>query len=183
MGAFDMAALTKAHGNALRMEGIIIVILGLLAILLPRVVTLGIGMLLGLILLVAGFLKFVRAMKFRGMSGFGVSLVGALLLEVAGLLLLVNPWEGAAVLTLILVFLFLFEGVGELGFAFQYRSLSARSWIVASGVASLVIALLLLFSWPHSAAWAIGLLVGINLLFTGAWLLAVSSMLRRTVSV
>ena len=174
-----MADFTKTHGKALRMEGVFVVILGILAILLPTVATLGIGLLLGIVLLVAGALKLHRALRFRGLPGFGLSLAGALLLAAVGIALLVYPWEGVAVLTLILVVLFLLEGIGEVGFALQCRDLPVWGWILASGVASLVIALLLLFHWPSSATWAIGLLVGINLLFTGAWLLAMGSALRR----
>lgn len=174
-----MTDFTKKHGNALRMEGVVIVILGFLAILLPTVATLGIGLLLGFVLLIAGALKLQRALLFRGLPGFGLSLAGALLVTAAGIALLVHPLEGVAVLTLILVVLFLLEGVGEIGYALQCRDLPMWGWILASGVASLVIALLLLFHWPSSATWAIGLLVGINLLFTGTWLLTMSSALKR----
>ena len=174
-----MTDFTRKHGNALRMEGVVIVILGILAILLPTVATLGIGLLLGFVLLIAGALKLQRALLFRGLPGFGLSLASALLVTAAGIALLAHPLEGVAVLTLILVVLFLLEGVGEIGYALQCRDLPMWGWILASGVASLVIALLLLFHWPSSATWAIGLLVGINLLFTGTWLLAMSSALKR----
>lgn len=175
-----MAYFTKRHSNPLRIEGVVIVILGVLAILLPTVATLGIGILLGMVLLIAGAFKLQRALQFRGLPGFGLSLAGALLLTAAGIALLIYPWEGVAVLTLVLVVLFLLEGIGEIAFALQCRDLSAWGWIMASGVASLIIALLLLLHWPSSATWAIGLLVGINLLFTGAWLLAMGSALKRT---
>lgn len=177
-----MADLTKRHSKALRIEGVVIVILGVVAILLPTVATLGIGLLLGIVFLIAGALKLQRALHFRGLPGFGLSLAGALLLTVAGIALLVYPWKGVAVLTLVLAVLFLLEGLGEIGFGLQFRDLPAWGWIMVSGVASLVIAFLLLFQWPSSATWAIGLLVGINLLFTGAWLLAMGSALRRSAS-
>ncbi len=174
-----MADFTLKHSRALRIEGVIIVILGILAIFLPQVATLGAGILLGVVLLLAGIFKLRRALQFRGLPGFVLSLAGALLLTMAGIALIVYPWEGVVVLTFILVVLFLLEGFGEIGFALQCRDLPVWGWILASGVASLVIALLLLFHWPSSAIWAIGLLVGINLLFTGAWLLAMGSSLKH----
>jgi uncharacterized membrane protein HdeD (DUF308 family) len=170
---------TEKHRKALRLEGVVILLLGILAILLPSVATLGIGLLIGVILLLAGLLKLKRVFLFRGFPGSGLSLIGALLLTAGGIALLVYPWEGLAVLTLILVVLFLFEAVGEMTYALQCSHLPAWGWIMASGVASLIIALLLLFHWPASAAWAVGLLVGINLLFTGTWLLVMSSTLKR----
>ena len=174
-----MMELTQKHGKALQAEGAIILVLGLLAILLPSIATFGIGLLIGAVLLLAGLLKLKRAFVFRGLPGYGLSILGALLLTACGLALLVYPWEGLAVLTLILVVLFLFEAIGEMTYAFQCSHIPAWGWIMASGVASLIIALLLLFHWPASAAWAIGLLVGINLLFTGTWLLIMSSALKR----
>lgn len=176
-----MTEFTAKHGNALRFEGILVLILGVLAILLPTVATLGIGLLMGIVLIVAGILKLLRAVKLRGLPGSGLSLGGALLMTAAGVALMVYPWESVAVLTLILVVLFLLEGIDEIVYALQCRELRVWGWILASGIASLVIALLLLLHWPSSAAWAIGLLVGINLIFTGAWLLAMSSGLKRVV--
>ncbi len=170
-----MTDLTKKHGNVLRIEGIIVMILGILAILLPTVATLGISLLIGVVLLAAGILKLLRTFQLRGLPGFGLSLAGAVLVTVAGIALLVYPWEGVAVLTLILGALFFVEGIGEIAYAMLCRDLPAWRWILVSGIASMVIALLLLLHWPSSAAWAIGLLVGLNLLFTGAWLLAMST--------
>jgi len=174
-----MMELTEKQGKALQAEGGVILLLGILAILLPRVVTLSIGLLIGAVLLLAGLFKLKRAFLFRGLPGSGLAMTGALLLLAGGIALLVYPWEGLAVLTLILVALFFFEAIGEMTYAFQCSHLPAWGWVMASGIASLIIALLLLFRWPSSAAWAIGLLVGINLLFTGTWLLALGSALKR----
>lgn len=174
-----MNEFTDKHQSVLRNEGILITVLGLLAILLPGVFTLGIGILLGAVFLVAGALKLYRALRFRDLPGFGWSLTGALLLTAVGISFLIYPWDSIAVLTLILVALFLMEGIGEIGYALQNRDVPIWGLAALSGVASLIIALLLFFHWPSSAAWAIGLLVGINLLFTGTWLLAMSSALKR----
>ena len=173
-----MTSYTRKHSHALRIEGIAVVLLGVLAILLPTIATLGIGLLVGGLLFVAGVFNLQRAWQFRGFPGFGWSMAGAVLLALAGLFFLLNPGGGAALLTVILVVLFLFEGVVEIAFALQHRWLRIWGWIMASGIASLAIALLLLAHWPSSAAWAIGLLVGINLLFTGIWLLAMSSAVK-----
>ena len=173
-----MKPIRNAHRCGLVTEGIAMIVLGLAAMLLPVFATLGITLLIGVILLVAGFLKVVRSVQFRAWPGFRWSLVGGLLLAAGGLFFLAYPEKSAGLLTIILAVLFLLEGLWEVAFAMQFREVGVWKWILASGIASLVIALLLLLSWPSSAAWAIGLLVGINLLFTGVWLLLVCSASR-----
>lgn len=93
-----------------------------------------------------------------------------------GFMLLARPLTGAFSLTVVLVAFFLIEGVASIMFAFEHkRELSGRwGWMLTSGVIDLVLALFIFAGLPSTAAWAIGLLVGINLLFGGAALIAMA---------
>lgn len=175
----NLTEYTDRHRRVLEAEGILVVLLGLLAIVLPRFVTLGIGIILGAILLAAGILKLNRTFHFRGLPGFTWSLAGALLLMAGGLFFLFYPLEGMAAITIVLVALFLLDGIGEIAIALSHRETAVWIFILTSGIISLALAVLLLAHWPSSAAWAVGLLLGINLLFSGTWLLALSSALRQ----
>jgi uncharacterized membrane protein HdeD (DUF308 family) len=170
---------TTIHARSLKREGIAVAVLGLLAILLPRFFAFGISLLIGVILILAGGFKFQRSLSFRGWPGFGWLVGESILLTLAGVAFLLSPRTGIAVLSLILAVLFIVEGLAEIALSIQFRPLPAWPVVLVSGLASLAIAALLIASWPNRTAWLIGLLVGINFLFTGAWLLSLSSAVRR----
>lgn len=170
-----MKPFKKSHRHGLMIEGLVMIALGIAAIFLPVFATWGITLLIGAILFIAGLMKIIRSMQFREWPGFGWSMAGGLLLAGAGLFFLGYPETSAALLTVVLALLFLFEGFWEISFSLQFREHGVWKWVLASGILSLAIALLLLFRWPSSAAWAIGLLAGINLVFTGTWLLMLGS--------
>jgi len=165
-----MATYLKQHSRILKIEGGLLVALGLLAIVVPRMFTFGIELLIGIVLLVTGLLSAVRAIRLQGLPGTGMALMYGILAALVGILLLANPLSGAITLTLLLGLLFLVQGASETATALQHREWPSWVWILLSGIASLVIGLVLLLGLPGTAAWAVGLLVGINLLFTGSWL-------------
>lgn len=165
----------KQHSPALKTEGILMLVLGFLGILLPQLFTLGIELLIGVLLLVGGILAVIRGFRLRGVPGTALSIAVGVLSILVGIALLAFPMTGAITLTLMVGLLFLIQGAAEVAAALQHREWTAWGWMMASGVASLVIALLLIFGLPGTATWAIGLLVGINLIFTGSWLLMLGS--------
>ena len=113
----------------------------------------------------------VRGIRMKGLPGSGIAMVFGLMTALVGLMFLAFPVEGAISLTIILAILFFFQGAMEIGAAMLFRGMSSWGWMLVSGLASLVLAILLLLNLPATAPWAIGLLVGINLLFTGISLL------------
>lgn len=170
----------RRHGTVFMAEGVAVIVLGLAAIVVPTLFTMGIELLIGALLLVGGILTLLRGWRLRELPGFGIAMVTGTITALVGLVLLAFPVEGLLTLTLLLAVFFFLEGVSEIVFAFrQHRGWAPRGWIVLSGAASIVIAVLLLIKWPSSAAWAIGLLVGVSLLFTGWWLLLFGLAIRR----
>ncbi|MDX1680221.1 MAG: DUF308 domain-containing protein [Akkermansiaceae bacterium] len=163
------------RGSVLKTEGIILILLGAAAILLPNAFTLAIELLVGAILLVGGLVTMIRGFQLSGISGSAAAVILGLLSAIAGLLFLFNPAGGMISLTIVLAVLFLLQGFAEIAAGSSNAQGSAKGWLLISGIAGVVVALLLLFGLPSTAAWAVGLLVGIKLLFSGISLLTLGS--------
>ena len=101
---------------------------------------------------------------------------------VVGGLLLSRPVSGALSLTIVVVVFFVIEGVASIMFALEHkRELSGRwGWMLMSGIIDLVLATLVFAGLPSTAAWAIGLLVGINMVFGGSALIAMALHARNS---
>jgi uncharacterized membrane protein HdeD (DUF308 family) len=154
------------HWTLLLVEGIVLVILGLAALVIPR--SLAVDMLFGWLFLISGITGLISTLWVRRAPGFGWSLVSAILGIVAGMLLLLSP-KGVLSFTLILIVFFVIEGVASVMLALDHkRQLTGQwGWMLVSGIVDLVLAVIILLGLPGSAEWALGLLVGVNLIFGG----------------
>lgn len=166
---------TQHHRKHYVLEGIILIILGLLAISLPVFTTFSLTILIGSILLIGGVIQLYRT--FRGIKSpsFWFSLINCLLAILIGVLLLVYPLHGMMFLTLLLGIYFLIQGITQIAMGVHIKSIS-RHWgfLVVSGIVSILLSLLIWSKWPSISTWFIGLLVGINLLLFGVSLLLFS---------
>jgi len=176
-----MSAAVREHWKAFLIEGILLAILGLAAIIVPPLASLAVTIFLGWMFLISGVAGLALTFWARRMPGFWWSLISAVLAIVAGIILLARPVEGTLTLTIVVGAYFLAEGVTTIMYALeQRRELSARwSWLLVAGIMDLVIAAIIIAGLPESALWAIGLLVGINLLFGGATLIGVALAARN----
>jgi uncharacterized membrane protein HdeD (DUF308 family) len=183
-GSFEQVVrqTVREHWKLFLIEGIVLVVLGLLAILLPPLATLGVTILVGWLFLISGGIGLVTTFMARGAPGFWWSLLSAVVAIAAGLVLLIYPLGGALTLTVLLVAFFIVEGVVSIMYALDHRKeLSGRwGWMLASGIIDLVLAGLIFVGLPSTAAWAIGLLVGINLLFGGSALIGMALYARTS---
>jgi uncharacterized membrane protein HdeD (DUF308 family) len=165
-----------AHWRLFLAEGIILFILGILAIVVPPIATIAVEVLIGWLLLMSGIAGLISTFRTRGAPGFGWSLLSAVIGTVAGIVLLAWPLSGALSLTLILTVFLVLEGVVSILYALEHkRELSGRwGMMLFSGVVDLFLAGIIFAGLPGTAAWAIGLLVGINLVFGGSALIAMA---------
>jgi uncharacterized membrane protein HdeD (DUF308 family) len=175
---------TSALGNSWRfllIEGIILVLLGAAAIVIPPIATLAIELVVGWLFLISGIVGLVMTFVMRHAPGFWWSLFSAILAVAAGVVLLGWPVSGVVSLTLLLIVFFIMEGVATIMYALDHkRELSGRwGFVLASGIVDLVLAAIIFAGLPGTAAWAIGLLVGINMLFGGAALIGLALHARR----
>jgi uncharacterized membrane protein HdeD (DUF308 family) len=185
----DIAGIQRRVAHALHehwvlyfIEGIVLFILGIIAILLPPVATLAVTILIGWLFLISGVMGLVTTFWMRHAPGFWWSLVSGVLGVVLGIWLLVAPVTGAFSLTILLVAFFIIEGVASIMFALDHkRELTGQwGWMLASGIVDLVLAAMIFAGLPSTAAWAIGLLVGINMVFGGSALVAMALHARRS---
>ena len=164
------------HWKMFLIEGILLVVLGALAIVLPQIATLAVAILIGWLFLISGIMGLIATFWMREAPGFWWSLLSAVLGIAAGLVLLAWPVSGVVSLTLVAIVFFIVEGIASIMYALDHRAqLTGRwSWMLISGIIDLILAAMIFAGLPATAAWAIGLLVGINMLFGGASLIAMA---------
>jgi uncharacterized membrane protein HdeD (DUF308 family) len=178
------AALAKSlhdHWRLLLIEGIILVVLGFAAIAVPFVAGLTATIYLGWIFVIGGVAGLVATFRARQAPGFGWALLSAVLALVAGGLLLWNPVQGLVTLTYVLIAFFIIDGIAMIFFAIAHRrELSHRwQWLMVNGFIDLLLAAFILTGLPGAFAWALGLLLGIDLVFGGTALVAMASAARK----
>jgi uncharacterized membrane protein HdeD (DUF308 family) len=177
----EMRAAVHEHWKAFLIEGILLAVLGLAAMIAPLIASLAFTIFLGWMFLISGVAGLAMTFWARQMPGFWWSLISAVLAIGAGLILLTRPAQGVLTLTIVIGAYFLAEGVATIMYALEHRrELSERwSWMLFSGVLDILISAMIITGLPGSADWAIGLLVGINLLFGGASLIGVALAARK----
>jgi uncharacterized membrane protein HdeD (DUF308 family) len=182
IGPGRLAAAVREHSTLFLIEGIVLVVLGLLAIVVPPVASLAATVLFGWILLTSGVIGLISTLRARHAPGFAWSLISALVGIAAGVLLLVRPVLGTLSLTAVLIVFLFVEGVVSILYAIEHRrALSGRwGWMLASGILDVVLGAIVLAGLPGSAFWALGVIIGINMLFGGWSLIAMALHARRS---
>ena len=170
------------HWRAFLIEGIVLVILGLAAIALPPFAGLAVTVVLGWLFLFGGVVGLIATFSQKNAPGFWWSLISAAVAVLAGCILLSNPAGGVATLTYVLIAFFLIDGVIIIVMAFEHRrELTGRwEWMMLGGVMDLILAAIIIAGLPGTLAWALGLLVGIDLVFGGMSLIAMAMHARNT---
>ena len=175
-----LAEAFHAHWKFFLAEGIVMLVLGLLAIAVPEIASLAIAILIGWLFFIGGIFRTMSVLRHRQMPGLFWSLLTAVLAIVLGLVLLLRPIAGVLTLTLALVVFFVVEGVAAILLAIEHRRhVASWGWVLLSGLVDLLLAFLIWDGWPSSASWAIGLLVGINMVFVGVSLIMTALAARK----
>ncbi|GAB5471579.1 MAG: HdeD family acid-resistance protein [Rhodospirillales bacterium] len=179
--AFRQQALTmmKAKAGWMLALGVLLLALGVAAAVLPHIATLVVEVAIAYLLLLAGIATLLKA--FRGSDGrnrFMELLMGVLYIAV-GVLLLMQPAQGVAALTLILAAYFFIDGGLRLVLAFTAAEAPGRVWQVLGALASIALGAIIVAGYPFDSAWILGLLVGINLAFAGIGMIGVSLKLKQ----
>ena len=169
------------HWRAFLIEGIVLTILGLAAIALPPIAGVATTILLGWLFLLGGVTGLIATFGQRNAPGFSWALLSAVIALAAGAVLLWNPAAGLVSLTYVLVAFFLIDGVLIIAMAFEHRrELSGRwEWMMLGGVMDLILAAIIIAGLPGTLAWALGLLVGVDLVFGGVALIAMALSARQ----
>jgi uncharacterized membrane protein HdeD (DUF308 family) len=159
-----MRSNVRMSGNTLMLLGVVLVLLGMLVV--------------AAVLVITGIAQVIQGLRGGGRGGWPAALLGAVV-AVLGILVWLNPAIGSGFLTLLLMLFFVTNGFWKVATALRYRGSRGWGWLLVSGLVSLVFVYLLWKQWPLSGAWAIGVLVGIDLLLTGISMVILAVALRR----
>jgi len=159
--------------------GVFLVVFGLLAVLSPVTTGEAVVKIIALVLLVTGVVRLVQAFRSRGTADTLMSSILGAVVTGLGVLVWLNPEVGSGFLTALLMVFFVAHGAWKISAAIRYRPFSAWMWLLLSGVLSLIFAWFMWRQWPLSGAWAIGILVGLDLLLTGVVTIVLALAVRR----
>jgi len=171
----------EATGMSIGMAAAMIV-LGVLAVVLPFATGIGISIVMGWIIVFSGFAYLAYAFAAKGAGGFVWRTLVGVAYIIGGLYLAFHPGLALASFTLVLAAIFFAEGILELVTFFQFRALSGSGWILCDGIVTLLLAYLIWRPWPVSSTWAIGTIVGVNLIVSGFTRLMYSVAARKIVN-
>jgi uncharacterized membrane protein HdeD (DUF308 family) len=166
-------------GNVLMVTGVFMVVFGLLAVFSPAATGGAVVKIIALLLLVAGVVRLVQAYRSRARTDTLMSAVLGAVFAGLGILVWLNPEVGSGFLTALLMVFFVAHGLWKISSALRYKPLSGWLWLLLSGVLSLIFAWLMWQQWPLSGAWAIGILVGLDLLITGVVTILLALAVKR----
>ena len=160
----------RHHWQLFLAQGVIMLILGVLAVIWPQISTIAVDVYVGWLFLLSGIVGLASMFLAQNVQAFLWMLLTAALSLFVGIVLLWHPVEGAASLTLVLIAFFIVEGVFQIVASLSYRDIfpGQWGWMLASGIVDLILAALIIKGWPSTATWALGLIVGINLITSGA---------------
>ena len=174
---------TKKNASFALMSGVVLVIMGTLALLSPLVAGLSITIFVGVLLTIGGIVRCILAFDASAFGRGILTFVGGILMTIAGLYMMSQPVAGLASITVILVAYLVVAGLLEVVAAFQIRPAEGWGWELFNGIVTLLLGLMLWRQFPLSGAWAVGILFGIKMIFNGWALVLIGRMVKRAAKV
>jgi uncharacterized membrane protein HdeD (DUF308 family) len=163
-----MRETVKRHSLWYLVQGALMVLGGVVALVYPIVSSVGVVLFLGWILILGGIVQGISLIGANEVPHFWLQLVSVVLSVIVGLLFIRNPGEGLLALTLLLIVFFMVEGFSKLIFALTIRPFPNWGWVLASGVIGILLSFYLWANLPVTAIWLLGVLIGIQLICEGA---------------
>lgn len=168
----------KEAGSMMVLLGILQVIVGIVAIAAPLAAGTAVVWIIGIVLLVVGGAWLFGAFKEETFASGAVTFLGGLLYLVVGILVLLHPLAGLGFLgTLLAIFLFM-RGILQIQGSFIVKPEKGWGWLLFGGILAILLGVLLMMKWPIGGMWAIGVFIGIELLFSGVTVLLFGGDLR-----
>ena len=174
-----MMEIGQVNWKIILLEGVVLTILGLVALLQPFVMAVSLEFFLGSLLIIVGLVQGFRALTHLKEESSVPLLIGAGFALVAGILLLAYPLTGVITLTLLLTVFFFVDGIAKIINSWQYRPLKGWGWLLFSGIVSVALAVLITMGLPTSAVWVIGIYLGVYFLFVGFSLITLAFYVRK----
>lgn len=178
-GSESLKHTIQENRTAIMIFGVVLTLIGIVALAYPLMTAIVVKIMIGWVLLIAGISQIIFAFSTTRWTDFFLELLVGILFAIAGVWLAFFPLTGVLTLTLFLAFTFLLQGVLEIVSGFRMRPHEGWGWVLFAGILGVIIGLMILNNFPSSAAWAIGLLVGINLIASGIAYIALAMSARR----
>ncbi|MCP4382921.1 MAG: HdeD family acid-resistance protein [Hyphomicrobiales bacterium] len=163
-----MRETVKKHSLWYLIKGILLVVAGILAIVYPVISSVAFVVFLGWLLIISGVVQGVSLIGAGKVPHFWLELISVVLALLVGFLLVRDPAQGLQTITLLIIVFLMIQGISKIVFALTIRPFESWGWVLASGVLGIVLSVVLWGSLPGTAAWLIGLLIGIELIGEGA---------------
>ncbi|MGC9270882.1 HdeD family acid-resistance protein [Acidiphilium sp.] len=169
------------HWKMFLAEGIVLTLLGFAAVAVPVIAGLTATLFLGWLFMIAGIMGLVATLGSRSAPGWKWALLSAVAAIVAGSLLLWDPLRSLVTLTYVLIGFFIIDGIFMIFFALDHRRQMTGKWewMLINGVIDLILAAIIISGFPGTLVWALGLLVGIDMVFGGGTLIAIAMAARK----
>jgi uncharacterized membrane protein HdeD (DUF308 family) len=172
------------HGSTLSiLWGALLILLGIMAIGAPFLAAVAVSAVISWLILFAGVVHILLAFHAHGAGSAIWRVLVGLAYLVFGAYMIVHPVLSVASLTLALAGLFVIEGILNVGLYFKMRPLHGSSWVLIDGIITLLLGGMIYMQWPSSSLWAIGTLVGVSLMISGATRIGLTMAVRRTATV
>ena len=178
-GSENLKHTIHENRTSIMLFGIIMTLIGAVAIVYPFTTAIVVKIMIGWVLLIAGLSQIIFAFSTARWTDFFLELLVGILFAIAGVWLAFFPLTGILTLTLFLAFTFLLQGALQIISGFRMRPHEGWGWVLFAGILGVIVGLMILNNFPGSAAWAIGLLVGINLIASGVAYIALAMSARR----
>ncbi|UXN60573.1 HdeD family acid-resistance protein [Phyllobacterium zundukense] len=164
-------------------QGALLVVAGVLAIIYPILSSVAVIIMLGWLLIISGVAQGISLVGARHVPHFWLQLISVILAFLIGFLFLRDPAQGLLTVTLLLIVFFMIEGISKIVFALTIRPFPYWGWVLASGLVGVLLSLVLWASLPVTALWLVGLLLGIQLISVGGALARLAWQVRRSPTV
>lgn len=170
---------TRMGSKTLMLIGIALTVFGVLLLVSPAAVGSAVVRLVAIVMMVTGIAQLVQSLRMAGTVNSIVAAALGLVVAALGVMVWLNPEVGSGFLTALLMLFFVINGLWKIITAFRFSQASGWVWLLLSGLVSLLFVYLLWKQWPLAGAWAIGVLVGIDLLLSGLAMIVLSLATRR----
>jgi uncharacterized membrane protein HdeD (DUF308 family) len=161
-------------------QGVLLVVAGVLAVIYPVVSSVAVVLLLGWLLIISGILQGISLVGAGHVPHFWLQLISVILAVLVGFLFLRDPAQGLLTVTLLLIVFFMIEGISKVVFALTIKPFPNWGWVLASGIVGMLLSAILWASLPVTALWLIGLLLGLQLISVGAAIAYLAWQVRRS---
>ena len=170
----------RDHWWVFLIEGIVLILLGIGAILIPVIASLAVAIFLGWLFLIGGVVGGATALSRPKAPGFWWALLSAVITIIAGLLLIGWPFTGVLSLTVVLAAYLFIDGIASMAFALSHRGHMTRGWpwLFVNGIVDLIMAGIIIWLLPVAAFWALGIIIGVDFIFGGSSLVGMAMAAR-----